>query len=60
MNDTTKKSDMYNKLDMLNSRDIKDDIIIQGEQMYIKIADTVDRWFATAFFVLQSMNPGII
>ena len=48
------------RFSLLYSIDRNDDTTIQGEQIYMSIADTVDKCDATAFFVLQRMYPGTI
>lgn len=48
------------RFSLLYSIDRNDDTTIHGEQMYMRIADTVDKCDATAFFVLHSMYPGTI
>ena len=39
---------------------MKDEMIMQGEQAYIRMAEIVERCDATAFLVLQRMNPGVM
>ena len=60
MKDTAKKSIILMRFSLVYSIARNEDTTMQGEQIYMSMADTVDRCDATAFFVLQSMYPGTI